>query len=150
MALLMNAISSLPSVSHIMNGTISYKKLPDAFDYHVVSSTLLNSSIYTNLPKGKSQVVVLQKSDTKIPIDITFGLEEFHFNSAFDGPSMGNIQIQSIDTVMMPPVNFSATAANDEELKAMDVVLGQLKLSTAVDDIKGITMFAPTNEVGVA
>ncbi|UZJ51411.1 hypothetical protein CBS101457_000731 [Exobasidium rhododendri] len=128
---------------HIINDTVTIKGLPDAFDYNIVLPTFLNNTAYTRLPKGAKQVVVLEKPNTKEPIDIKFGSGDVHFATTLDGPAVGNIQIQTVDKVMMPPANFTSMAALDGDLKAFNVALTQLNLSTAVNTIKGITLFAP-------
>jgi hypothetical protein len=101
----------------------------------------------THLPNGSYQVVVFQRPDAKEPIDIKAGANEAQFVSTTDGPLLGTLQIQAIDTILMPPGNLSSLIASESDLEGVGKAFDELKLTTSVDKLKGVTIFAPINEV---
>lgn len=129
---------------HVINGTISYKTLPSAFDYNLVVPTFLNDTTFTHLPAGKKQKLVLQRKDSDDPIDIVYGSNDTAFSSRLDGPTAGSLQIQVIDEVLFPPGPFSTLASDDaSDLMAMHMALQNSTLISNVEAAKGITIFAP-------
>lgn len=149
---MMKQITGLPSKTiesillyHVINGTISYASTPQVFDYHIVAPTYLNDTTFTNLPHGKKQVLIFKRPDSKDPIEISYGANDTSFTNRFDGPVVGNIQIQVIDDVLVPPGTFSEVAAEDvEDLAGMAGAFNQSKLMSNVEAAKGVTIFAPT------
>jgi uncharacterized surface protein with fasciclin (FAS1) repeats len=132
---------------HVVNGTISYRSTPDVFDYHIIAPTYLNDTNFTHLPRRKKQVLVFSRPDSNDPIHISYGANDTSFVSRTDGPVVGNIQIQVIDDVLIPPGNFSQLAAEDKtDLAAIQGALKQSNLTPSIQAAKGVTIFAPTTQ----
>jgi len=99
--------------------------------------TLLLNSSYVNLPNNACQVVQLEKNSSGVAVN------DAKVTTADVNSSNGVIHI--IDKVLTIPTSFSSTVRKNPNLSTFLSYFDQYNMTPTVDNIRGVTLFAPTN-----
>ncbi|KAI6709461.1 hypothetical protein JHW43_008001 [Diplocarpon mali] len=121
---------------HVLNGTYNSTAVNTTSAY---VHTLLTNATYTNVTGG--QVVTLGKMGSDVMV--TSGLREMSMVTTADVPFAGGT-VHVIDTVLSLP-GMPSGAAVASNLTALAGALTKANLVSAVNGLKDVTIFAPSN-----
>ncbi|PBP21997.1 Fasciclin-domain-containing protein [Diplocarpon rosae] len=121
---------------HVLNGTYSSSAINTTTTY---VHSLLTNATYTNVTGG--QVVALSKMGSDVMV--TSGLKEMSMVTTADVPFSGGT-VHVIDTVLSLPGSPSMVAV-ESNLTALAGALTSANLVSAVNGLKDVTIFAPSN-----
>ncbi|CBQ69678.1 conserved hypothetical protein [Sporisorium reilianum SRZ2] len=127
---------------HVLNGSVSVNQL--GTNNKTIAASALNASQYVQLPRNRSQVVVLSKQSGNNTAYVQLPTGNVSFALTMDGPQYQNIRVQPITRVLTIPGKTTDVA---EELGASQLaeLLDNADLGDVLD-ASTVTVFAPTNE----
>ncbi|KAF8854510.1 Fasciclin-domain-containing protein [Acephala macrosclerotiorum] len=121
---------------HVLNGSFASSAFTTTEQF---VPTLLTNRTFTNVTGGQVVMGVLSGKEVKL----MSGLKEMSTVTTADVMFTGGV-IHIIDTVLTIPLAPSGSAV-DSQLTALAGALTQTKLVSAVDGLKDVTIFAPSN-----
>lgn len=107
-------------------------------------NTLLTDSKYVSLPDGKGQVIgAFNNGETVELIDGSAGQTTLVVQADIEA---SNGVIHVIDRVLTIPPDVATVLQGTSTLSSLAELLTQQQLVSPIEDIQGVTIFAPTNE----
>ncbi|CEH18659.1 Fasciclin and related adhesion glycoproteins [Ceraceosorus bombacis] len=127
---------------HVLNGSYTNDRIDDG---PLLARTLLTSGV--ELPGNASQVVILdsQGDDDNERSFVRGNTANVTFASGTDGPVVGSIRVQPIESVLTPPGDLSSVLGGFEGASAAVEAFNGANLVTALSNTRGITIFVPNN-----
>ncbi|PWN45149.1 FAS1 domain-containing protein [Ceraceosorus guamensis] len=127
---------------HVLNGSYTNDRIDDG---PLLARTLLTSGV--ELPGNASQVVILdsQGDDDNERSFVKGNTANVTFANGTDGPVVGSIRVQPIETVLTPPGTLSSVLGEVEGASAAVEAFNGADLVTALSNTRGITIFVPNN-----
>ncbi|QRW18163.1 Transforming growth factor-beta-induced protein ig-h3 [Rhizoctonia solani] len=128
---------------HIVEGHYNASDFAREPNHTIVRTYLTNPSL-VNLEGGRGQVLVIERDDgNDNDVKILFADDDVDVQRT---TGYENLIVHVVDDVLTPPGTISETARQEDDFSQLAGALQTTNLIAPLEAIKGVTIFAPTND----